>query len=175
MSNEANAAILIDLPRYGRPLPLALSAVDTTKERLLAAKQAIVTDVYAESIGNPNALTVPTIDTVISPLIQPQLDGNYESKQAGMLSEYERDSLQVTRGARHGQLQLSGPLILSLPDPGSAENVHEEAFKEFGVEFLARMLENPKHLFEMMKYVDQEQHGVLKTEDLVQLIYKIAE
>ena len=168
----ADIPILIDLPRYGRPLPVALSAKDTLTHRLLAKKQEMSTDVYAESIGNPDAPAVPTIDMVIGHELQPQLDGSSESRHARVSSNYEHDSFQLMRGVRTHRLQLSGPLVLSPPEPGSAEDEYEEAF---GIEFLARMLQNPKYLFEMMKYVDQEEHGKLNTENLVRLIFKVAE
>jgi len=167
--------VLIDLPRYGRPLPITLSAKDTLAHILLAKKQAMSTDVYAESIGNPDALTVLTIDMVIGPEPQHQLDGSSESRHARVSSDYGHDSFQIVRGVRTRRLQLSGPLVLSPPELGSAEDEYEEAFKEFGIEFLARMLQNPKYLFEMMKYVDQEEHGKLNTENLVRLIFKVAE
>ena len=133
------------------------------------------TDVYAESIGNPDAPVVPTIGMVIDPERQPQLDGSSESRHARVFSDYGHDSLQMMREARTRRLQLSGPLVLSLPGLGSTEYENEEAFKEFGIEFLARMLQNPKYLFEMITYVDQEEHGKLNTENLVRLIFKVAE
>lgn len=170
-----NIPVLFDLPRYGRPLPIALSVKDTWTHSLFAMKQAMNTDVYAESIGNPDAPAVPIIDIMIGPEPQPQLDGSSESRHARVSSDYGHDSFQMMRGVRTRQLQLSGPLMLSLPELGSAKDEYEEAFKEFGIEFLARMLQNPKYLFEMMKYVDQEEHGKLKTENLVRLIFKVAE
>lgn len=171
----ADIPVLIDLPRYGRPLPVALSAQDTLTHRLLAKKQAMGADIYAESIGSPDAPAIPTIDMVVGPEPQSQLDGSSESRHAISYSDYGHDSFQVMRGVRNRRLQVSGPLILSLPELGSAEDEYEEAFREFGIEFLARMLQNPKYLFEMMKYVDQEEHGKLNTENLVRLIFKVAE
>jgi len=164
----------MDLPRYGRLLPIALSAKDTLKHRLLAKKQAMSIDVYAESIGNPDAPAAPTIDRM-GPEPQPQLDGSSESRHTKAPSDYGHDSSQMMRGVRTRQLQLSGPLVLPLPELGSAESEYEEAFKEFSIEFLARMLQNPKYLFEMLKYADQEEHGKLNTEKLVRLIFKVAE
>ena len=167
--------ILVGLPRYDRPLPIALSTQDTFPERLLAKREAMITDVYAESIGDPDAPAVHTSDTIIDLQFLPQSDGSSESKQVRIPSDYMKDSQKMSKDVRSRGLHLSGPLVFSPPEFGSTKNEYEEAFTEFGIEFFARMLQNPKYLFEMIKYVDQEEHGRLDTVDLVRLIFKVAE
>ena len=174
LPNGDDIPILMDLPRYGRPLPIALSPRDTEKQRLIETKKALVQDVYADSIGNPADPTVPIIDTILSYAHNPQLDGSSESKHAA--SDYADDSSRIIRGVLRGTgRRLVGPLMIEIPEYPVSEDDYEEAFREFGVEFLSRMLQNPKYLFEMIKYVDQEEHGTLNTENLVRLIFKVAE
>lgn len=174
-SNIDEIPVFTDLPRYGRPLPIALSAKDTLIDRLLARKESMISDVYAESIGDPAAPAVFTIDTVDDSRFLPQSDGNYESKQVRIFSDYAEDSHKMLKGLKSRRLRLSGPMVFSPPEFRATKDKDEEAFTEFGIEFFARMLQNPKYLFEMIKYVDQEERGTLDTGDFVKLIFNVAE
>ncbi|KAF8472559.1 hypothetical protein BDZ91DRAFT_760077 [Kalaharituber pfeilii] len=168
MPKTLEVPLLIDLSRCGRPLPIVLFPDDIDRDALLAKKQTFE-EVYSESIGDPCDPVIPLFDSIFPHGLHSQLDGSSESKHV----TYELPYAQ--RSPRSHRPKLKGPLVISLPEFGSLEEEYEQAFKAFGVEFLARMLQNPKYLFEMLKYADQEEHGTLNTENLVKLIFKVAE
>ena len=170
LPNPIPVPALMDLPRYGKPLPIVLSPRDTDKARILAVKQALETDVYAESIGNPNEPTVPESTIKFD---TPQFDGSSESRT--LMSDYSDDVSAIVEMS-HKKKRNSGneALVVSFPEPGSDEKEYEESFEEFGVELLTRILQSPKYLFEMLQYVDQEEQGILNTEVLIRFIFKVA-